>query len=88
MPVLPTYKNHSIDLHSKSIDWFLCEGNIGIWCLTKAVLWTFYLKMKSSVLKFYKEFPLFSKNLKCLTAKPNINIDLRCLKIKLNSFFF
>ena len=28
MPVLPVYRNQSIDLHSKSIDdWFLYEGN-------------------------------------------------------------
>ena len=27
-PVLPSYKNQSIDLYSKSIDWFLYEGNI------------------------------------------------------------
>ena len=30
MPVLPSYRNQSIDLHSKSIDWFLYEGNTGI----------------------------------------------------------
>ena len=29
MTVLPPYRNQSIDLHSKSIDWFLHEGNIG-----------------------------------------------------------
>ena len=37
MPVSPSYKNQSIDLHSKSIDrflceavdWFLCQGNTG-----------------------------------------------------------
>ena len=28
MPVLPSYRNQSIDLDSKSIDWFLFEGNI------------------------------------------------------------
>ena len=27
MPVFSSYKNQSIDLHSKSIDWFLYEGN-------------------------------------------------------------
>ena len=26
MPVLPSYRNQSIDLQSKSIDWFLYEG--------------------------------------------------------------
>ena len=30
VPVLPSYRNLSIDLHNKSIDWFLCEGNTGI----------------------------------------------------------
>ena len=29
MPVLPSYRNKSIDLHSKSIDWFLYEGKTG-----------------------------------------------------------
>ena len=29
VPVLPSYRNQSIDLHSKSIDWFLYEGNTG-----------------------------------------------------------
>ena len=29
MPVLPSYRNQSIDLQNKSIDWFLFEGNIG-----------------------------------------------------------
>ena len=27
--VLPSYRNQSIDLQSKSIDWFLYEGNTG-----------------------------------------------------------
>ena len=30
MPVLPSYRNQLIDLHSKSTDWFLYEGNTGI----------------------------------------------------------
>ena len=30
MPVLSSYRNQSIHLHSKSIDWFLYEGNTGI----------------------------------------------------------
>ena len=29
MPVLHSYRNQLIDLHSKSIDWFLYEGNTG-----------------------------------------------------------
>ena len=29
VPVLPSYRNQSIDLYSKSIDWFLYEGNTG-----------------------------------------------------------
>ena len=27
--VLSSYRNQSIDFHSKSIDWFLYEGNAG-----------------------------------------------------------
>ena len=30
MPVLPSYRNQSIDLLWKSTDWFLYEGNTGI----------------------------------------------------------
>ena len=30
MPMLPAYRNQSIDLHSKSINWFLHEGNTDI----------------------------------------------------------
>ena len=30
MPALLSHKNQSIDLHSKSIDWFLYEGNTGL----------------------------------------------------------
>ena len=29
MPVLPSYRNQSIDLLCKSIDWFLYDGNTG-----------------------------------------------------------
>ena len=29
MPVFPSYKNESIDLYRKSIDWFLFQGNSG-----------------------------------------------------------
>ena len=31
MPVLPSYRIHSIDLLCISIDWFLYEGNTGIY---------------------------------------------------------
>ena len=30
VPVLLSYRNQSTDLHSKSINWFLYEGNNGI----------------------------------------------------------
>ena len=29
VPVLPSYRNQSIDMHSKSIDWFQYEGDTG-----------------------------------------------------------
>ena len=40
MPVLPSYRSQSIDLHSKSIDWFLYEGNTD----------TLWVKRKNKVL--------------------------------------
>ena len=30
MPVLPSYRNQPIDMHNKSIEWILYEGNTGI----------------------------------------------------------
>ena len=30
MPKLPSYRNQSIDLFSKSIDWFRYDGNFGV----------------------------------------------------------
>ena len=30
MAKLPPYRNQSVDLHCKSIDWFLYDGNFGI----------------------------------------------------------
>ena len=31
MPKLPSYRNQSIDLESKSIGWFLYDGNFGVY---------------------------------------------------------
>ena len=41
MPVLPSYRNQSLDLHNKSIDWFLYEGNTG----------TYWVKQINTVLE-------------------------------------
>ena len=38
MPVLPSYRNQSIDLLCKSIDWFLYEGNTGIYWVNQQSL--------------------------------------------------
>ena len=38
MPVLPSYRNQSIDLHSKSIDWFLYKGNTSIYWVNQISL--------------------------------------------------
>ena len=37
MPKLPTYRNQSIDLQSKSIDWFLYDGNFSVLCANGAI---------------------------------------------------
>ena len=44
VPVLPSYRNQSIELHSKLIDWFLYEGNTG-------TLWVNVLKKLDSQVK-------------------------------------
>ena len=47
MPKLPSYRNQSIDLHTKSADWFLYHGNFGF--LVKQVnIWHFYIKSEQS----------------------------------------
>ena len=38
MPVLPSYRNQSIDLLCKSIDWFLYEGKTGTYWVTAEIL--------------------------------------------------
>ena len=46
MPVLPSYRNQSIDFLRKSTDWFLYEGNTGISCVemkSKARIYFLYL---------------------------------------------
>ena len=30
IPKLPSYRKQSINLQSKSMDWFLCDGNFGV----------------------------------------------------------
>ena len=66
--MLPSYRNQSIDLHSKSIDWLLYEGNtgtlwvnhpvilhiFGTWEMTLTI-WTFKLwVMEHEEMKEYK----------------------------------
>ena len=61
MPVLPSYRNQSIGLLCKSIDWFLYEGNTGIWwvnsCLTNVPIW-YHLKKKYEK-KFAPVYPSY-----------------------------
>ena len=36
-PTFPSNSNHCIDLHKKSIDWFLCNGNINPYWLNNLI---------------------------------------------------
>ena len=46
MPALPSSRNQSIDLHSKSIDWFPYEGKTGIlWVKQKNTQDHYYVKL-------------------------------------------
>ena len=38
--MLPSYKNQSINLLSKSVDWILYDGNFGI--VNKELLWKIF----------------------------------------------
>ena len=42
--MLPSYRNQSIDLHSKSIDWFLYEGNTGTQWVKRRQRFCFFLR--------------------------------------------
>ena len=42
MPMFPSYRNQPIDLHSKSIDWFLYAGTIGMKRVCKELLVEIY----------------------------------------------
>ena len=43
-PKLPLYQNQSIDLQSKSIDWFLYDGNFGVYELRDLSSFRYFLK--------------------------------------------
>ena len=64
MPVLSSYRNQSIDLHCKSIDWFLYEGNTRIYWVNVRTN-----RMESTKSTFYEEWSfainsfIFLKNL-------------------------
>ena len=51
VPLLPSYRNQSIDLLCKSIDWFLYEGNTGtkwlkqMFCLNNIRLVRYYVNL-------------------------------------------
>ena len=56
MPVLPSYRNQSIDLLCKSIDWFLYEGNTGIY-------WVNYEQIHCThLVSFVNDFNTFSSD--------------------------
>ena len=56
MPVLPSYRNQSIDLLCKSIDWFLYEGNTGIY-------WVNYEHIHCThLVSFVNDFDTFSSD--------------------------
>ena len=65
MPVLPSYRNQSIDVHSKSIDWFLYESNT-------STQWVNYIpRNEEHSLRFYFLGSFFILELKTLTGENN-----------------
>ena len=71
VPVLLSYRNQSIDLHSKSIDWFLHEGNTGIEWVKVIPINSFYHKWLTSTWDQRRQNQGEHQNKKNqLTAKP------------------
>ena len=71
MPVFPSYRNQSTDLHSKSIDWFLYEGNTDtpVKSTRKSKTSEVYL------IKFMKEMRTLIKN-----ENNNFSKNIHCTK--------
>ena len=61
MPVLPSYRNQSVDLLPKSIDWFLCEGNIGTQWVKAQLKQTSFRKIKKISYVVKVTFLLYSE---------------------------
>ena len=53
MPVLTSYRNQSMDLLCKSIDWFLYEGKTGIYWVDHGVLSLFYQRVTGRTLQVW-----------------------------------
>ena len=53
MTVLPSYRNQSIDLHRKSIDWFLYEGGTGIKWVNSVIKYLVRFRHHLLVLRYY-----------------------------------
>ena len=86
MPVLPSYRRQSTDLRSKSIDWFLYEGNTGTYLVKlNALCFIDILIVNSPRTKIYVGYTcpanidLFKNNKKSTRKRCEI-----CSKLKKN----
>ena len=59
MPVLPLYRNQSINLHSNSIEWFLYKGSTGIWWVKSFFVFGPMVKGKGAMKYFLSICPFF-----------------------------
>ena len=73
MPVLPSYRNQSLDLHSKSIDWFLQEGYNGTYQVNHCFCDIQSTRMSEPACPF---FPA-SNNVFSILKKNHLHIDIR-----------
>ena len=69
MPVLPSYRNQSIKMLCKSVDWFLYEGNTGSWWVNwmkdlKLKKWTFCIFALSNLFQMFYTVTLLKTLLK------------------------
>ena len=69
LPVLLSYRNQSIDLHSKSIDWFLYDGNTSNYWFNLVALCDYFFCFIDWFLEWYRDFSKQNQILMCMGAE-------------------
>ena len=82
MPVSPSYRNQSIDLLCKSIDWFLYDGNFELMKATVGNHIQKFCPIDPNFVKVKEKFYIDDLNTSAYSLDEDINL---CKKLKVNS---